>query len=150
MAVIRSILTKEPKERSSQEVKQVQMKFNDNKFFATVKEERDEKSYYELCERLRIEEHEAGEAVFNYGDTGSQFYIIIEGSVEVKVPSVVILEQDSATPEGLISFLIIYFDEIYWQEVPMSKHVLGALYSEFRTSGIAVNQDGSFDKKLAL
>ena len=49
MAVIRSILTKEPKERSSQEVKQVQMKFNDNKFFATVKEERDEKSYYELC-----------------------------------------------------------------------------------------------------
>lgn len=115
MALIRVILTKEPKERSSQEIKQVQKHFKDNKFFAKVLKERDEKTFYDLCERLRLEEHQEGAVVFNYGDQGQLFYIVIDGLVDVKVPSPVLLEEDSASPEGLISFLILYFGDIHWE-----------------------------------
>ena len=64
MANIKHILLKEPKERSSAEVKLVQQRFIKNKFFAG----RDDKTSYELCERLRFEEYDIGEIVFNFGD----------------------------------------------------------------------------------
>ena len=79
--------------------------------------ERDEKTCYELCERLRLEQYSEGAVVFNYGDTGQLFYIVVEGEVDVRVPSPVLLEELSATPEGLISFILLYFKDIYWDRL---------------------------------
>jgi CRP-like cAMP-binding protein len=47
-----------------------------------------------LYTHLRIEECKAGRKVFNYGDYGQLFYIIIEGEVEVRTPAPVELEND--------------------------------------------------------
>ena len=35
--------------------------------------------------------------------------------VDVRIPAMIELEAESATPEGLLSFLIVYFDDIYWK-----------------------------------
>ena len=82
----------------------------DQQFFSVLKKQRDEKTYLELCMRLRLEEHGPDSIVFNYGEVGSHFYVIIEGKIDVRVPCPVELEEDSATPEGLISFIIMYFN----------------------------------------
>ena len=57
-----------------------------------MKKVRDQKTYYELCKNLQLEEYDADSYVFNYGDVGSHFYIIIEGSVNVMVPMPIELE----------------------------------------------------------
>ena len=100
------------------------MAFRSNYLLKDVLKTKDEKSSFELCEKLRLEEYKAGQTVFNYGDPGSYFYVILSGSVEVRVPNPIILEQDSATPEGLISFIIMYFYDICWNLIPRGEQAL--------------------------
>ena len=40
---------------------------------------------------------------------------MIKGEVEVKISNVIELEKDSASPEGLLTFIILYFYEINWK-----------------------------------
>lgn len=56
--------------------------------------------------------------MFSYGDSGSTFYILLAGEVEIRVPTNVELEGNSASPEGLLVFLITYYDIIYWEKIP--------------------------------
>lgn len=56
--------------------------------------------------------------VFSFGDSGSTFYIVLAGEVEIRVPTPVELEGNSASPEGLLVFLITYFEIIYWDRIP--------------------------------
>ena len=67
-----------------------------------------------------MSEHTAGSIVFHYGDVGHHFYIVIKGEVEVRVPAPVELEEESATPEGLMSFIITYFQDINWKVTDMA------------------------------
>jgi hypothetical protein len=99
---------------------------------------------------LRLEEHTAGSVIFNFGDPGSYFYVVIEGSVDVRVPNQVGLEEDSATPEGLISFIIMYFSDIFWQQIPRGESVLQLLYEEIRRFGIEIDESGHFDTTQVL
>ena len=115
--MLRPILSKDPTQRTTQEVKQTQKCFLTNEFFINIKKTRDEKTYFDLCEKLGLEEHDKGSIVFNDGDIGKYFYVILSGAVEVRVSGPVQLEQDSATPEGLISFIILYFEDINWKEI---------------------------------
>ena len=110
-----------------------------------MKQSRDDKSYYELCEKLRLEEHKKDSVVFHYGDPGSTFYVVLEGSVEVRVPVPIILERDSATPEGLISFIIMYFHFIHWKELHRGRQVLHLFYNELRRCNIMVDEHGDFN-----
>jgi CRP-like cAMP-binding protein len=87
MAILLSILSIEPKQRSHNQVKRTQKGLADNPFFAEIAKSRDEKTQYELCDKLRLEEHSADAVIFNFGDPGSYFYVIIEGSVDVRVPN---------------------------------------------------------------
>lgn len=56
----------------------------------------------------------AGETVFSFGDRGTEFYIIIKGEVEIRVPAPVELENDQASALGLLVFITTHFDDIYW------------------------------------
>ena len=40
---------------------------------------------------------------------------MIKGEVEIQISDVIELEKDSATPEGLLTFIILYFYEINWK-----------------------------------
>ena len=39
-----------------------------------------------LCENMRFRYYKAGETIFEYGDYGDQFFIILKGTVSVLVP----------------------------------------------------------------
>jgi hypothetical protein len=60
------------------------------------------------------------------------------------------LEEDSATPEGLISFIIIYFHDIFWKQIPKGNTVLQLLYSEIRRCSLNIDEYGHFDSSEVL
>jgi hypothetical protein len=66
---------------------------------------------------LRMAEHKAGETVFNFGDRGQLFYIIIEGEVEIRTPCLVELENEQVTPMGVLAFCINHLEDIFWDRI---------------------------------
>ena len=97
--------------------------FKTNKFLAETASTRDSETVFTLYRNLRMQECEPGEPVFRYGDRGGFFYIIIDGEVEVRTPSPVELDEESATPEGLLSFIVSFYHDIYWDKVPAGDRV---------------------------
>ena len=104
----------------------------------------------ELCQKLKLEEHAAGSVVFNYGDPGTNFYCVLSGSVDVRVPCPVELEEDSATPEGVISFIIVHFKDIYWKDIERGSAVLHLFYNELTRCNLNFEDNGSFDQDEVL
>ena len=87
-----------------------------------------------------MQECEAGEAVFRYGDRGVQFYIIVDGEVEVRTPSPVELDEESATPEGLLSFIVSFYNDIYWDKVSQGDRVQQMFFKELQRLEINVEE----------
>ena len=77
----------------------------------------DEESIMELYRKLGYLYLDEGVPVCHYGDKGENFYIILEGKVDVRTMSPVELDGEAATPEGLISFVLSFYDDIYWTKV---------------------------------
>lgn len=78
----------------------------------------DAETMQQLFNSLKYEDCLEGHTVFNYGDQGNTFYILLAGEVEIRVPTPVELENSSNSPEGLLVFLITYYDIIYWEKIP--------------------------------
>ena len=70
-----------------------------------------------LFQNLRFTELDSHENVFDYGDDGDLFYIIIEGEVKIKIPAPDELEEEQCTPEGLLIFLVEYFGDVHWGDL---------------------------------
>lgn len=67
-----------------------------------------------MFQNLRYTELDAFENVFDYGDDGELFYIIMEGEVKIKIPAPDELEEEQCTPEGVLIFVVEYFGDIHW------------------------------------
>lgn len=67
---------------------------------------------------LGLEVVKGGKTLFHYGEPGTTFYILMEGEVEIRVPTPVEISGATNCPEGLIVFLINYFDIIFWEKIP--------------------------------
>lgn len=52
-----------------------------------------------------------GSVIFEYGDTGSEMYLILDGSVSLKVP---VTMEGSFSQEEVFRFMIEYCEEIDW------------------------------------
>ena len=70
-----------------------------------------------IFRNLQYEEKQINDVIFKYGDRGAKFYIIITGQVEVFTPMTVDLENEAATPYGILAFIVCYFRDIYWQKI---------------------------------
>lgn len=81
-----------------------------------------------LFQSLKYEGTPKDSVVFKYGDSGSTFYILLAGEVEIRVPTTVELQGNSATPEGLLVFLITYHDIIYWDKIQDGYRIRRELY----------------------
>jgi CRP-like cAMP-binding protein len=104
----------------------------------------DAESLTALFKSLKYEDCESGKAVFEYGDAGSTFYVILAGAVEIKVPMPVELEGSSATPEGLLIFLVTYFDNICWEKLHNGLSIKRELAEQLRQLGLSIkNKDKS-------
>ena len=76
-----------------------------------------------LYRNMRFKEIEGGYKVFDYGDKGDLFYIIMEGEVIIKTPAMDVLEDEQATPEGLLIYIVEYFQELQWDKIPDGEHI---------------------------
>ena len=76
---IRSILKFEPRERLSRQIQTLQNYFKSNTFIKTEMQRnaKDPEVMQSLFRNMRLEEWPKQHTVFNYGDRGELFYIII-------------------------------------------------------------------------
>lgn len=90
----------EPHKRRRKELIQLRDYFKELNFFKKLPtEEGDDIAKYRYLKPWYLRQNDL---VFNYGDEGSWFYIVIQGWVGVKVPNMMNLEM---TPPKLIKFL---------------------------------------------
>ena len=144
--MIKNILTMDPKERRKGTIKKLSKQFKQNKFLAEMEQTADADSMFQLYQKLGYTAHRAGEAVFHYGDKGDLFYIILEGKVEVRTVSPVELDGESTTPEGLITFIISYWKDIYWAKISDSYTIKDMFMNELQRLKVPVDLDSNFDE----
>ena len=79
------ILNTPPHQRSQASIKTLQYHTESISLFRQGTEEHDEQSFKECCQALRYQYYPAGSTVFNIGEKGEYFYIILEGEVSLSV-----------------------------------------------------------------
>lgn len=79
------ILSKPPHERSPYELKELLHFFKSNKTFRDL--EVDQTELMKVTSQIGFSFNLAGRYIFQYGDQGDYFYIILTGEVHVYVPS---------------------------------------------------------------
>lgn len=92
-----------------------------------------------------MQECKARETVFLFGDRGKMFYIIIKGEVEIRTPSPIELENESATAEGILVFIVTYFEDIYWQKIYQGEKIQQVFLKELMKLDVKF-VNGKFDK----
>lgn len=81
------VLKKNPLLRTKEEIDLLANVFSYIGFFQSFQKEFDDETYDELLKKLRYEYGKKDKKIFNYGDMGRKFYIILNGEVSVFVPS---------------------------------------------------------------
>ena len=66
------------------------------------------------CKVMKYELFEASQIVFNYGEPGDKFYVILEGEVSIKVPTNITFNSKRI---DLINFCKDHFTDIVWEKV---------------------------------
>ena len=83
-----SILQIHPQNRSSQYIDYLMKHTQNVQFFKNLSSEDNVHDIHrECCKAMTLEEYSTDEIIFNFGDKGDKFYIILSGSVTVKIPS---------------------------------------------------------------
>jgi hypothetical protein len=80
-----SVLEKPVDERTQDEVDLLVVLIKNLEFFKT--REIKDKYYPEIVACFKIEKHKSESIVFNKGDQGNRFYVIIKGTVSVLIPN---------------------------------------------------------------
>eukprot|EP00929_Paragymnodinium_shiwhaense_P078521 TRINITY_DN4071_c0_g1_i2.p1 TRINITY_DN4071_c0_g1~~TRINITY_DN4071_c0_g1_i2.p1 ORF type:complete len:839 (+),score=168.84 TRINITY_DN4071_c0_g1_i2:240-2756(+) len=78
---IRNVCRTEPSRREDWQVQKVLDFCKDVKFFQRLTEEQQ----WDLAKSMRLETYEAKDVVFNLGDYGDKFYIVLDGGVHVQI-----------------------------------------------------------------
>ena len=77
-----------------------------------------------------------GEILFEYGEEGQHFYVIIEGEVSVKTPAPEELDEDQATPLGFLVYMIEYFHDIHWAHFANGTYMKKFMIEQLKELGI--------------
>lgn len=140
---IRSILKQEPRERLTRQIQTLQNYFKNNTFIKTETQRnmKDPDVIQSLFRNMRLEEWPKQHKVFSYGDRGELFYIIIQGQVSIRTPQPVELEAENTSAEGLISFLISYFEDMFWEQIENGERMKKAILDEFKRQDLDILKD---------
>lgn len=86
---IMRVLQKQPKDRTLDDIQHIFPFAQNLKLLTDNAKDVDmsEESVRIICEQMMFKFHPEGEVVFNYGDKGEFFYIILKGRVSIQVPS---------------------------------------------------------------
>lgn len=75
-----------PEERSNRNIAKLASFFENNKFLREKKQTLDKESMQYLYRNMEFLQLKKGQKVFNYGDVGDLFYIVISGEISIKTP----------------------------------------------------------------
>ena len=82
------ILRISPQFRLSTHIDNLLYLTKDVQFFKRITMEQDSNDIHrECCKVMNLEEYSNEDIIFNFGDKGDKFYIILSGSVSIKIPS---------------------------------------------------------------
>ena len=81
---------------------------------------------------MRFVELQAGETVFEYGDVGELFYVIIEGTVAIQTPSYITLEDEQVTAQGFLIYILEHFRDIKWDSMRDGDSIRNLIIQELR------------------
>ncbi|OMJ89259.1 hypothetical protein SteCoe_8647 [Stentor coeruleus] len=76
-----------PSQRKAREINMIKVFTNKVSFFTTGPSENLESIHYQSCQSMKYEFLPKDNIVFKFGDMGNKFYIILDGKVDVQVPS---------------------------------------------------------------
>ena len=100
------IFRKDPSLRHQLEIEFLEKMLKNYSFFKDIRDKISLESYHELFREFRFESHSKDVVLFNYGETGKKFYVILSGSVYVFVPKVKkILAEQTAKINRQISYI---------------------------------------------
>lgn len=81
-----SILLTDPKERNDATLKRLQSLTKEIAFFKSLTQDHSEEVHLECCKYMRYELAPESTYLFSIGEEADKFYVIVEGSVEVRIP----------------------------------------------------------------
>lgn len=93
---IKSILLKEADERTDLDINKILDITQNVKFFKALKEESSDTIHKECCASMTYEFFSENQNVFNHGERGNKFYILLYGAIGVQIP---ILNPETQVPE---------------------------------------------------
>ena len=148
---VQIILKIAPEKRSKADIERLDTFFLDNNFFRETKHNLEAKTVNYLYRNILYQEHDVGETVFNYGEMGKLFYIILEGEVIVKTPGPHILEgEENVNPQSVLLYLIKYFRDIDWIDIINGEIIRRLLAFELASYGFDIENNANFDKTAAV
>ena len=83
-----SILNKKGEWRNRDDLTKLKRYFEQLSFFQSLKKE-DDDIVYQCCKELKYRCYQEGEAICEYGEEGREFYVIIDGKVQIYTPKAV-------------------------------------------------------------
>lgn len=98
LTALTSILQTEPAKRSFSSISQLITATSDIQFFKELTQKASENAHFMCCQYMRYEFFPAGSFVIRYGEIGTSFYIILQGSVAVKT-----LEDEKASSDSALT-----------------------------------------------
>jgi CRP-like cAMP-binding protein len=84
---VKHYLSLPPKERTPAILNALVALTKDIEFFQTLARENSLQAHLACCSYMQVEVFKPGQAIFSVGDVGDKFYVILQGSVSVKVPT---------------------------------------------------------------
>ena len=106
-------MNKPSKARSDTDLKLLEKFLSNNQFFSNLKKECDKEAIKESFKALTFRQYSSGQCVFNFGDYGKEFYIILSGSVSVKVPTQITIKGNR---REILDFFVDNYDSIFWKK----------------------------------
>ena len=101
------VLKKKPMSRTEEELEFLQEVFSYIPFFKLFQREFDQNTYETLLRKLRYENGKKDRKIFNYGDMGRKFYIILSGGVQVLVPKTISSEEAPEETSKKTEFVLV-------------------------------------------
>mmetsp|Transcript_23704 Transcript_23704/g.23400 ORF Transcript_23704/g.23400 Transcript_23704/m.23400 type:complete len:96 (-) Transcript_23704:559-846(-) len=86
LKMLKEVLLKEKYDRTKKDIAMLLHYFGGLQFFKQLKEDNGEEMLKKVMQHLVLDEMKKEDIVFNIGDLGHKFYIILKGKVNILLP----------------------------------------------------------------
>ena len=80
---------KPPRERTERDLEEMEAFFREYPIFKELRSERDRDTILRAFQDMRLRTHRQGDAVVRFGEVGQEFFVVLQGRVSVRVPTII-------------------------------------------------------------